>query len=88
MWRKCYCPIYACGTLAGAFAELLTSALYARYRFPRPPGNEFSAFSLALSSVQAVPLGVQNALHGMRKEGNQAAHGGELTTERAFKTAI
>ena len=75
-------PSSACVKLR-AFAELLTSAMYARYRFPRPPENEFVALLNSPEFRKAVPTGVQNALHGMRKEGNQAAHGGNISTQRA-----
>lgn len=75
-------PSSACVKLR-AFAELLTSALYARYRFPRPQENEFVALLNSPEFRKAVPAGVQNALHGMRKEGNQAAHGGNVSAQRA-----
>ena len=75
-------PASACVKLR-AFAELFTSAIYAQYRFPRPPESDFVGLLTAPAFWQVVPLGVQNALHGMRKEGNQAAHGGHVESKRA-----
>jgi type I restriction enzyme R subunit len=73
------------GVKLRAFAELLTGAIYEKFRFPRPLETEFVKLLTAPVFKAAVPLAIQNTLHGMRKEGNQAAHGGVVTPQRAIE---
>jgi type I restriction enzyme R subunit len=73
------------GVKLRAFAELLTGAIYERFQFPRPLETEFVKWLTAPEFKAAVPLPIQNTLHGMRKEGNQAAHGGTVTAARAME---
>ena len=71
-----------------AFAELLTSSIYQRFRFPRPIEEEFVKLLNAPEFKGAVPAAVQNALHALRKDGNQAAHGGSIPSDRARELLI
>src|SRR5580692_4947776 len=73
------------GVKLRAFAELLTGAIYEKFRFPRPLETEFVKLLTAPVFKTAVPLAIQNTLHGMRKEGNQAAHGGAIAPQRAVE---
>ncbi|MDY3562696.1 DEAD/DEAH box helicase family protein [Gemmata sp. JC673] len=66
------------------FGEALTLALYYRFRLVRPVQANFNDL-LAESSFKAVvPAFVVNVLHGLRKEGNAAAHGQKLDTPVAL----
>jgi len=73
------------GVKLRAFAELLTGAIYEKFHFPRPLETEFVKLLTAPVFKTAVPLAIQNTLHGMRKEGNQAAHGGAIAPQRAVE---
>ncbi len=66
-----------------SFGELLTGAIYHRLRLPRPEENEFVSLLCAPEFKAAVPVVIQDTLHGLRKEGNQAAHGGSIPGARA-----
>jgi type I restriction enzyme R subunit len=72
------------GVKLRAFAELLTGAIYEKFRLQRPLENEFVKLLTAPAFKSAVPAAVQNPLHAMRKEGNQAAHGSPLSAETAL----
>ena len=73
------------GVKLRAFAELLTGSMYERFKFPRPAEDDFVQLLTAPEFKSAIPLVIQNALHGLRKEGNQAAHGGSIPSTRAFE---
>jgi type I restriction enzyme R subunit len=72
------------GVKLRAFAELLTGAIYEKFRLQRPLEDEFVKLLTAPAFKNAVPAAVQNPLHAMRKEGNQAAHGSPLSGETAL----
>lgn len=71
------------GVKLRAFAELLTGAIYQKYALPRPTENELVKLLTAPAFRSTVPIAIQNTLHGLRKEGNQAAHGGKIDALRA-----
>src|ERR1700678_1145628 len=72
------------GVKLRAFAELLTGAIYEKFRLRRPLEDEFVKLLTASDFKNAVPAAVQNPLHAMRKEGNQAAHGSPLSADTAL----
>src|ERR1019366_3082261 len=72
------------GVKLRAFAELLTGAIYEKFQLQRPLEDEFVKLLTAPAFKSAVPVAIQNPLHSMRKEGNQAAHGSPLSVETAL----
>jgi type I restriction enzyme, R subunit len=72
------------GVKLRAFAELLTGAIYEAFRLQRPLEDDFVKLLTFPAFKSAVPAAVQNPLHAMRKEGNQAAHGSPLSPETAL----
>ena len=76
-------PTGAAGKLRN-FAELLTRAIYQRSRLPPPPSTEFAALLTAPAFTARIPEGVRNILHGIRKGGNEAAHGGTVSSKLAL----
>src|SRR5688572_7229900 len=72
------------GVKLRAFAELLTGAIYEKFKLQRPPEDEFVKLLTAPVFKSAVPAAILNPLHAMRKEGNQAAHGSPLCQETAL----
>ncbi len=72
------------GVKLRAFAELLTGAIYEKFKLQRPPEDEFVKLLTAQVFKSAVPAAILNPLHAMRKEGNQAAHGSPLSPETAL----
>jgi type I restriction enzyme R subunit len=57
------------------FGETLTLALYTRFRLLKPIQANFNDLLLAPAFRGVVPSFVVTVLHGIRKEGNRAAHG-------------
>jgi type I restriction enzyme R subunit len=76
-------PASACVKLR-AFGEILTGAIYSYLRLRRPGEDEFVKLLTNWPFKNAVPPAVLNALHALRKEGNQGAHGNPVTTETAI----
>jgi len=66
------------------FAELLTGTIYARSRLPQLPGADFATLLNAPAFQSTINIAIRNVLHGLRKEGNRAAHGGTLTPAQAL----
>lgn len=71
------------GVKLRVFGEILTGAIYAYLKLPRPAEDEFVKLLTNPPFKNAVPHAVQNALHALRKEGNQGAHGNPVTAETA-----
>lgn len=72
------------GVKLRAFGEILTGAIYAHLKLPRPAEDEFVKLLTNPPFKNAVAPAVQNALHALRKEGNQGAHGNPVTEETAL----
>jgi len=65
------------------FAEQLTKAIYWELRLPQPEERTFDALLSSQPFMRAVPKVILDKLHLLRQQGNQAAHGKEVGTDRA-----
>ncbi|MFX4223497.1 MAG: DEAD/DEAH box helicase family protein [Thalassobaculum sp.] len=66
------------------FGEQFTGALYLRLKLDRPYSRAFADLLTHSSFEQAIPQGVRNKLHALRKHGNAGAHGGNADTQTAL----
>ena len=72
------------GVKLRVFAEVLTGSIYQYLKLQRPYEDEFVKLLTNPPFKSAVPPAVQNALHVLRKEGNQGAHGNEVTVQTSL----
>jgi type I restriction enzyme R subunit len=67
-----------------SLGEQLTKAVYQQLRLSQPQETTFVSHLMSDQFEQAVPEIIRNMLHGIRKSGNRAAHGGTPTTRQAL----
>ncbi|MFQ5650315.1 MAG: DUF4145 domain-containing protein, partial [bacterium] len=74
----------SCGVKLRLFAEQLTRIVHHDLNLPEPDEDTFLNRIREIEFKNAVPKSVISKLHWLRRNGNKAAHGEDLTTDAAL----